>query len=186
MRTLLFVCVSLIVLVGAASATPLTLNCALFPVTFSNGAGTTSVACPAFSVGGASALNSVSLNESDDYQFGSTNMNTVQVSFTPAVFSSVTWNPPTAIATVSGTLSSGAAGAATQVAATGVSLANFASAFTVTLTSAVTQGTVTTSSGGVQVTYDYTQASTVPEPATISMLGLGILALGFVAHAFRK
>ena len=186
MRTLLFVCVSLIVLVGVASATPMTLNCNLFPVTFNNGAGTTSVACPAFSVGGATILNSVSLNESDDYQFGSTGMNTVQVSFTPAVFSSVTWNPPTAIATVTGTLSSGAAGAATQVAATGVSLANFASAFTVTLTSAVTQGTVTTSSGGVRVTYDYTQESTVPEPAAISMLGLGILALGFAPRKFRK
>lgn len=165
-RKLLFLSVSLLLLSAPASAITLgPLNCTPFPATFAGGnGGPTPVSCPAFTVAGAT-LNSVTLNYFADYQFGTGAVNTVQVTFTPAGPAGVTWTPPSSMVNVTGGASSGAIGTGSSSATAGVSAANFAAAFNVNITSAVTAGVVATSSGAVTVTYDYTAAPPPPPPA---------------------
>jgi hypothetical protein len=44
----------------------------------------------------------------------------------------------------------------------------------------------TTAQAGATVDYEYRIAGPTPEPATFSMLGLGLLACGFVARKFQR
>jgi hypothetical protein len=177
---LLLIALSVFVFAALATGTPITSNCTLFPVTFAGGVGSTNVNCPGIAAQPpATILNSVTLTESSDYQFGSASgTNTVQVTFLPLGPAGVTWSPPSAIATSTGGISSGAIGSAIQVAATGVTLANFASPFNVMVSSAVTQGQVATSSGAVSITYDVTIANSVPETTSLILVGTGLFALG--------
>jgi PEP-CTERM motif len=165
-----------------ASAGTLTSNCTLFPVQFPGGNQQTpqTVTCPGLNVAGAT-LNSVTLGYSVDYQFATVIPASVSVTFTPATFGvpGVTWQGATTVVASSGGASSGGIQTGSAFAATGVTAANFANNFTVQVASAVTAGAVATSSGAVQVTYDYTVA---PEPATLSMIGLSLVGLGVVAR----
>ena len=65
---------------GAAQAGTTTVNCTLFPVTFANGTGSTSVSCPGFSGGGT--LTGAELLLSGDYQFGSDGSNDIRIADT--------------------------------------------------------------------------------------------------------
>ena len=174
--------IALIVFVFSALATgsPITSNCTLFPVTFAGGMGSTNVNCPGIAAQPpATILNSVTLTESSDYQFGFPGgTNTVQITFFPLGPAGVTWSPASAIATSTGGVSSGALGSASQVAASGVTLANFGSAFNVMVSSAVTQGGVATSAGGVTITYDVTIPNPVPETTSLVLMGASLLTLG--------
>ena len=171
MNKVLVLSASIILLSVAAQGVTITLppaNCVPFPATFTNGAGTATVSCPAFTIGGGAVLTSVTMSYIADYQFGSASgTNTVQVTFTPVV-SGVTFTPGTATATVTGAVSSGSPGTASAAATAGITNAAFSAAFPVNLASTVTQGTVATSSGAVTVTYDYTAAPPPPPPPTSS------------------
>ena len=179
MKLFLLTAFSVLVFAALATGTPLTSNCTLFPVTFAGGVGSANVSCPG--VGAqppATILNSVTLTESSDYQFGAAGgTNTVQITFLPLGPAGVTWSPPSTIATSTGGISSGAPGSAMEVAATGVILANFASAFNVMVSSTVTQGQVATSAGSVKITYDVTIPTSVPETTSLILMGTGLLAL---------
>ena len=180
MKRLFLIALSAFAFAALATGTPITSNCTPFPATFAGGVGSTNVSCPGIAAQPpATTLNSVTLNESSDYQFGSpSGTNTVQITFLPLGPAGVTWSPPSAIATSTGGISSGAIGSALQIAATGVTLANFASPFNVMLSSAVTQGTVATSAGAVKVTYDVTIPNPVPETTSLILMGAGLFTLG--------
>jgi PEP-CTERM motif len=170
-----------------ASAGTVTSNCSLFPVQFPNGNTNTpqTVSCPGLNVGAAaSGLNSVTLNYFVDYQFGSTGTNTVSVTFTPATFGGTTWTTPITTVTSTGGQSSAGIQTGSAAASGGLTLANFASAFNVSIGSSVAPGTVATSSGAVSVTYNYKDAA--PEPATISLIGISLIGLGFAARRRRS
>lgn len=50
----------------------------------------------------------------------------------------------------------------------------------------LTDGISTSAFGAVQVTYDFTPASTTPEPTTMALLGGALLGLGLAGKRFRK
>src|SRR6266849_5905842 len=161
-------------------------NCTPFPVTFAGGAGgPTAITCPPFTIGGGAILNSATLNYSADYQFGGAGPNTVMTTFAPAGPPGVTWAAPSTITTQTGGTSSGSIATASAVAASGVSAANFAAAFNVNVSAALTQGTVATSSGAVSVTYVYTAAPPPPPPTTMCDASTPIFATGAPLDAFQ-
>ena len=190
-KTLMLAFAVLATSVGA-SAGILTVNCALFPTQFASGStGSPATAtCPGLTpvqqaTFGAIGLNSVTLNYYSDFTFGSSPAQVTEV-FTPSTFSGVTWSAASTTILVNGNFSSSSTTPPVPFAvnaATGVSLANFGSAFTVGITSAVTTGTVGTSSAGVTVTYNYKDAT--PEPATLSLIGLSLAGLGIAVRRRR-
>jgi hypothetical protein len=181
--------ISASILVLSATASGITVgpvNCTPFPVTFVGGAGgPTAISCPPFTIGGGAILNSVTLNYSADYQFGGAGPNTVMTTFTPAGPPGVTWAAPSTTTTQTGGTSSGSIATASAVAASGVSAANFAAAFNVNVSAALTQGTVATSSGAVSVTYVYTAAPPPPPPTTMCDASTPIFTTGAPLDAFQ-
>ena len=155
----------LLLSISALADTTPSANCAPFPETFPNGNGGPSpVSCPAFTVAGGT-LTGVQLTYRADYQFGSNpGPNSVDVTFVPAGPGGVTWGPASLTLTVTGGPSSGAITTDTANATGGISAAAFAAAFNVNISSAITQGTVATSSGAVSVIYTYTP----PPPPALS------------------
>ena len=190
-KTLMLAFAALATSIGASAGT-LTVNCPLFPTLFGGGStGSPATAnCPGLTPAqqasfGAVGLNSVTLNYYSDYTFGSTPAQVTEV-FTPSTFSTVTWSASSTTIVVNGNLSSSSTTPPVPVsvtAASGVSLANFGAAFNVGITSAVTAGTVGTSSAGVTVTYNYKDAT--PEPATLSLIGLSLAGLGIAVRRRR-
>jgi hypothetical protein len=176
MRIVLVMTASMALFTVVAQGATTTANCLPFPATFASGTGgPTPVSCPPFSGGAGAILNSATLSYSADYQFGGTpGTNQVMVTFAPAGPGGVTWAPLTTTVTVTGGASSGAIQTASATATAGVTAANFAAAFNVNISSAVTQGTVATSSGAVAVTYDFTAAPPPPPPPPTSMCDASI------------
>ena len=130
---------------------------------FTLGAGSNSVSCPAFMVPGGT-LTGVTVSWAIDYLSGTAVTNTIQEIFTPAVFSTVTWSPAMQTLSDTGGASSGPEPTGMSSAATGVTNANFASAFSVAVSSSVLAGGVGGSSAAVTVVYTYTP----PPPLTLS------------------
>jgi hypothetical protein len=182
---MLAISAAILVLSTTASGLTLTSNCTPFPVTFTGGSGgPTAISCPPFTIGGGAILNSVTLNYSADYQFGGAGPNTVMTTFIPAGPPGVTWAAASTTTTQTGGTSSGSIVTASAVATSGVSAANFATAFNVNVSAALTQGTVATSSGAVSVTYDYTSAPP-PPPTTTCDASVPIFATGAPLDAFQ-
>ena len=187
MRIVLVMTASIALFTTAAQGLTSTANCVPFPATFPNGAGgPTPVSCPPFSGGAGAILNSATLSYSADYQFGgTTGTNQVNVSFTPAGPAGVTWTPSSTTVTVSGGASSGAIQTASATATGGVTAANFAAAFNVNISSAVTQGTVATSSGAVAVTYDFNPAPPPSPPTSTCDASVPVFAAQGPRDAFQ-
>ena len=170
------------------SAATITLNCDLtgpgsFPTQFSGGVGNGSVTCPgatqALAGLGATSLNSAILKYFVDYTFGGAS-NTVQGVFTAP--NTVNWAVSSTVTSSGGfssTTSNPSPLPATNLA-TNATLVNLASNFNVGLAVTVPQGSVGTSSVGVQIMYDYNTPA--PEPATISLIGLSLVGLGVIAR----
>jgi len=181
-RLLLAASLTMVVSFCARAAT-VSFDCIPFPAAFFNGnGGPTPVSCPGSGLGAGNTLNAVTLNEGAAYA-GISGSETVVVTFTPAGPAAVTWNPTTATATVnSGSVNVGTM----QQATSGVTLANFTSAFNVSVSSTVTHGNVVLFSyGAVNVTYDYTSASTVPEPSSVVLSGFGCVGLWLACRRRR-
>jgi hypothetical protein len=167
---------------GAAQAGTTTVNCTLFPVTFANGTGSTSVSCPGFSGGGT--LTGAELLLSGDYQFGSDGSNDIRISFGVNNPAGVTWADNAPFGDVTGGISSGTALSLSDLATGGVSNAAFASAFLVDVSSAVIAGSAATSSGAVQIKYTFSES--VPEPITLSIFGAGLAGAAALRRRKKK
>lgn len=186
------VALATILFTGLAGAVPIALECQEFPVTFADGfGGPTTVTCAAPAGVPAGAIpNSVTLSFSADYQFGTGAVNTVNVTFVPSTAGmpgGSAWTLPSTTLTVSGGSSSGSPlpTAVATLNAAGLASA-FANGFNVAISSTVIAGAVATSSGAASVVYDFTpQTTDIPEPATLAMMGGGLLAVGLVARRRR-
>ncbi len=167
----------LVLSVGVYANTTSSANCTPFPAIFNNGAGSTSVSCPAFSVPGAT-LTSATLSYAADYQFGNHGTTDIAVVFVPAGPGGVTWTPSSKQLDVLNDVamdgSSGGEPTGSASTTAGASSAAFASAFNVTVSSSVTSGSVATSSGAVSVVYTYTPAPalTLACPASTGTVGV--------------
>jgi len=180
----------------AGMAATATANCTPFPITFAGGTGApTAWTCPGFSAVGAVDVSAVTLNYAADYQFGNPSMtNTVSETFVTSTPGGITWSAGTSTTvTVTGTFSSGSCAPApcnprVNVASggnlgTAASLATFAGGFTGTAASSVTSGSVSSSTGSVQVTYTYdTSATSVPEPLSMLLFGGGLLVISLIGR----
>ena len=173
----------------SASAATVSGNCLPFPIQFANGAGNGTVSCQGFD-GTTGTVTGVTLNLYADYTFGGSGSNDVQLVFTMNTPLGVTWTVGSQAIDVTGTGVS--ANKATNPgvpfadsATGGITNANFASAFNVAVASHIVGGSVGTSSGGVQITYTYAPTvvtGATPEPGSISLLGAGLIGLGFAGR----
>ena len=196
MKRCLVVLVGILVfsLAGFASAIA-TQNCTVFPASFTSGVGSQTVNCMSFaqawtaaglgaSVPGTVTETGITLEFWADYQFGNVpGTNEVQVNFTPS--GPMTW--ATAIQTIDvlGAFQSSSDSPPVPYADNALTFTSLSGTFTVGVISSLIQGGVTTSSGGVQVIYSYTN-SAVPEPATISLIGGALLGLGVVLRRKKR
>jgi len=170
---------SLNLLVIAANASVVISNCTPFPFTNNGGnmAGGGTVECPAFSVPGATILDTVTLTETAEFAGPAV---FVPVSFVPIGPSGVTWSAdPTLFLTSAGEIQT-----ASQNATSGVAITNFSSAFDADVIIANPDGAAVSTTETVQVTYGYLPSS-VPEPVTTLLIGIGIVAIGLAMRLPR-
>ena len=173
---------------SAAMATTLTVNCSPFPTQFTGSTGTSSVTCASFAsqgISGVQSLDSVAVTLYADYTFGSTGSNDIRLSFNLAAPAGVTWANANPVIDVTGGFNSSGYSPSVPLldnATSGVSLAAFANPFNITVNSSVISGGAATSSGGAQITYNYTLISSVPEPTGMALLGSGLVAIGLLGR----
>ena len=200
MRCVIVAVLAAILLCGVAGAATVTGLCTLFPVTFTAGAGSTTVSCPSFAdaygapAPGGTYLAGATLHFLADYQAGGvTGANQVTVTFAPGGSpAGVTWTNSSQAIQVAGGYTSltttpvGADGipGILDPAIAGVSYANFAAAFSFGVSSILDLGSVGTSAGNAYIVYDY--ESTTPEPSTVALMGGGLIALAGFARRFRR
>jgi len=173
--------------------------CFMTPTTIiSNGAsGSTSFACPGagLTLGSLPGQDSiagtlVTIYETADFAYGA-NPTTVQTAFSGAGFTAYTCTETGASVSAPSVCTSG--GPTAGNAESQASVAAWASdstgttAFTISASATVTGGSLGSADAGVYVDYAYTvNPSGVPEPATLTLFGSGLLALGFAARKRSK
>jgi hypothetical protein len=173
--------------------------CNVTPTTIISNAtsGTASFACPgaglALGTGpGQITLGSETIYETADFSYGLSTGNTVQTVFSNANFPTGTCTETGGAVSSPSTCTSGGptAGLAENVNAlvqAWGSDSTGTTAFTVSATATVVGGALGSADAGVFVDYDYTvNPSGVPEPATLTLFGSGLLALGIVARKRSK
>ena len=163
----------------AAGAATITLNCADYPTTLQIGA-PSDVQCGLFEVPGGT-LTGVTLLETATYSgagAGGAGV-TFDLSFDNSSFvSPVSWSA--GLSGVSGNNSSGS-NSRSQTALSGVTNANFANFFDLSIRPDLSFGNPSQITASIQVQYTYTPDATVPEPSTAGALGLGLFVLGMIA-----
>jgi hypothetical protein len=178
--------------------------CATTPTTIANGNGTATFTCPGGNIGnvgtlpGQITITSIEIFLTSDYTYGGSVGNTVNTTFTTAAaFPTL---PQTCVTTGQGSSNIGPCTPAALTAGieafetnTGGTLyttqggSSSSNIFSVTATAATMAGTVGASSAGVVIEFDYTtNPSGVPEPMTLTMMGVGLLGLGLFGSKRRK
>ena len=180
----------------AATASSISVNCTLYPVQFNfgnSGASPATLNCPSFasifggSIPALTSEDSLTLGIVGDFQFGGPNgTNDVRLTVTPVTGGGTNitgWAVASPLFDVTGTFSSSGTSPTIPIldAAT---FTGFTNAFTVSAASAMQTGSVETSSVGAYVTFGY--SSGVPEPTTMSLIGIALLGLGAMVHKGRK
>jgi len=173
--------------------------CNVTPTTIINNvsSGSATFNCPGAgltigSLPGQMTLTGETIYETAEFSYGLSSGNTVQTVFTNANF-------PTGTCTESGAPNAApnacSAGAQTAGLAESVnalvsawgSASTGSTAFVVTASGTVLGGQLGSANAGVFVDYAYTvNPAGVPEPATLTLFGSGLLALGFVARKRSK
>lgn len=177
--------------VSAAFAAPITVNCGTVQV-FSGGVGSATVTCGALDAGAGFKLVNLFLTESSDsgliLSLGTGGSTTARV----------VYSTPTAPGTFLGTVGTynitgstvGGGSNAVPTSPQNTATSNFGSntqtlgSFDVLITASLPNGgSVTQSTGRVQLTYDTMSTATVtPEPATLTLMGSALLGLGLLSR----
>ena len=198
MKKFLLLMAVLTLVSGVASANSIFETCTPFEFTFTAGSGGAQTAtCAAASIPGGWTFTTAEEFFIADYAGGGGGTtNTVQTSYTNfgaglTAFGAIT-NPE---CTITGGANSAPSGCNSNYSFGGSmgtlpfltgAASTAAAGFTVSISSSLTAGTVTASSAGVVIEFDYTQNSTTPEPMSMMLVGGGLLGLGLVASKLRK
>jgi hypothetical protein len=141
---------------------------------------------------GQDTITGETIYETAEFSYGSSLGNTVQTVFTQANFPTGTCTETGSSVASANTCSSGAQTAGLAEAVNSIvqswgGVSTGSTAFTVTANATLISGALGTSNAGVFVDYAYSvNPTTVPEPATLTLFGSGLLALGFVARKRSK
>ena len=182
MKRIAWVCLGFVAFAGFANASFITVSlpCSPEPVFFPGGTGTVTVACPGFT--SSSPINTVTLTDLANYDGGSASFTQISMSFT----ATGSWTPNPGVVTVSGffaaTLSNNPV---IQNATAGLGGFSF-SAFNVTITSSVLNGTVIETVEDPVVNYTYNVPVSTPEPTGEVLIGAALLGLAVVYRGLRS
>jgi hypothetical protein len=183
----------------SAMAGTVAATCTPFTFPFNGGAGAGTLSCPSFAslgVVGAIDISGATLNLFADYQAGNpTTVNKITDTFNMSsgvtgLNAGISWALGTTTSmSVTGSFSSGGSvpaspnpdAASSAVFGTAASLAQW-TAFSVGVSSVLNSGSVTTSSAGATITYNYDTATSTPEPGSMALLGGGLLAVSLIGR----
>jgi hypothetical protein len=198
MKKFLLLMAVLTLVSGVASANAIFGTCTPFELTFAAGTGgPTTETCAAVSIPSGWSFTTAEEYTIADYTGGGgSTTNTVQTMYTNSAVGATAFGGSPANCNVTGGANSSPSGCNSNYTFTpgGMGTLPFLSGnpttasagFTVSISSSVTGGTVTASSAGVVIEFDYTQNSTTPEPMSMMLVGGGLLGLGLVASKLRK
>ena len=202
MKRVLVVLFAGLMMAGLASATSVFYQCDIGSLTsgiwvaqFNGGTGTATSYCPGFTVPQGDIVTGVSVWFTGDFQYGLTPSNTVQLVDTPntGTWSESGWYSATVTCDITGAGNSTTNPCTYNVSTPPSSVSEvyngdptqFINGFTVNDISSVVSGQVTTSSTAVEVEYDFVPLASVPEPATMAMVGGLLIGLGTWARRRR-
>jgi hypothetical protein len=184
---------AVLIVFGAAAANAAQLSAVCTPTgNFAGGSGSVDTVCPSFNTlnggvpGPGYVLNFVQIEYFGSISLGLTSgTNSVGLTFNPAAVGAGWTNDPTGPITVSCVgigCSASMPGQPLSSLAIAPTFADFASSFTVNLASSPLSGSVNNSDMFARIIYDYTDA---PEPATLAMLGAGLVTLALLRRRIR-
>ena len=197
MKKFLLLMAVLTLVSGVASANAIFETCTPFELTFAAGTGgPTTETCAAVSIPSGWSFTTAEEYSIADYTGGGgSTTNTVQTTFTNSAVGLAAFSGSPANCSVTGGANSAPSGCNSNYSFGGSmgtlpfltgAASTAAAGFTVSISSALSAGSVTDSTAGVVIEFDYTQNSTTPEPMTMMLVGGGLLGLGLAVSKRRK